>query len=403
MPAGASIRERFPFTGHLQGGILVFGIPLEFLLLGLTLAGVAIFHERALSVSLTGLASIAILKACHGFDLARHLRGEASLIVNLVGLLLGFAVLAHHFEASRVPDLMPRLLPDGWKGPFLLLILVFLLSTFLDNIAAALIGGTVAFTVFRGRVHIGYLAALTAASNAGGAGSVLGDTTTTMMWIAGIPAGDILHAFIGSFAALICFGIPAAWQQQRYQGISREPVAGIRIDWRRLAISALVLTAAAFANLWLGFPAAGVWAMLILGLPFLPVPWKILPGALRGAAFLSALVLCASLMPVASLPAASWPSALMLGFVSAFFDNIPLTRLALDQGGYDWGVLAYAVGFGGSLLWFGSSAGVALSARFGQMRSAGKWLRHGWHVAIAYIIGFAVLLAAAGWHPPVTP
>jgi len=42
------------------------------------------------------------------------------------------------------------------------------------------------------------------------------------------------------------------------------------------------------------------------------------------------------------------------------FDNIPLTRLALEQGGYDWAALAYAVGFGGSMLWFGSSAGVAV-------------------------------------------
>ena len=42
------------------------------------------------------------------------------------------------------------------------------------------------------------------------------------------------------------------------------------------------------------------------------------------------------------------------------FDNIPLTALALKQGGYDWGFLAYAVGFGGSMIWFGSSAGVAL-------------------------------------------
>ncbi len=45
--------------------------------------------------------------------------------------------------------------------------------------------------------------------------------------------------------------------------------------------------------------------------------------------------------------ARSWASALALGFVSAFFDNIPLTALALKQGGYDWGVLAYAVGLGG--------------------------------------------------------
>ena len=83
----------------------------------------------------------------------------------------------------------------------------------------------------------------------------------------------------------------------------------------------------------------------------------------------------ASMMPVEKLPAASWQTALGLGFVSAVFDNIPLTALALKQGGYDWGYLAYAVGFGGSMIWFGSSAGVALSNMYPEAKSVGQWLR----------------------------
>jgi hypothetical protein len=81
------------------------------------------------------------------------------------------------------------------------------------------------------------------------------------------------------------------------------------------------------------------------------------------------------------------------------FDNIPLTALALKQGGYDWGVLAYAVGFGGSMIWFGSSAGVALSNMYPEARSVGLWLRHGWFVPIAYIVGFFVMLGLLGWEP----
>ena len=48
--------------------------------------------------------------------------------------------------------------------------------------------------VFRGKVHIGYLAAIVAASNAGGSGSVVGDTTTTMMWIDGVSPLSVLEA-----------------------------------------------------------------------------------------------------------------------------------------------------------------------------------------------------------------
>ena len=88
-----------------------------------------------------------------------------------------------------------------------------------------------------------------------------------------------------------------------------------------------------------------------------------------------------------------------MGFVSAVFDNIPLTKLALDQGGYDWAVLAYCVGFGGSMIWFGSSAGVALSNLFPQARSVGAWIRHGWYVPVAYVVGFFVMLGLLGWHP----
>jgi Na+/H+ antiporter NhaD/arsenite permease-like protein len=127
--------------------------------------------------------------------------------------------------------------------------------------------------------------------------------------------------------------------------------------------------------------------------------WSVLPEATKGTIFLLSLVTCASMMPVEKLPAASWQSAMTLGFVSAVFDNIPLTALALKQGGFDWGMLAYTVGFGGSMIWFGSSAGVAISNMYPEAKNAGRWLYHGWHVTLAYVIGFFVLLAVLGWEP----
>jgi hypothetical protein len=129
---------------------------------------------------------------------------------------------------------------------------------FLDNIAAALIGGTIARIVFRGKAHIGYLAEVVAAANAGGAGSVVGDTTTTMMWIAGVSPLDVLHAFIASGAALIVVGIPASFQQQRFSLIVSEPRTDIRVDWNRVAIVAIILLAAIATNVVvnLKFPAA---------------------------------------------------------------------------------------------------------------------------------------------------
>ncbi|MGH8718222.1 MAG: citrate transporter [Burkholderiales bacterium] len=400
----------------------VFGIPTEFYLFAATLLGVALFHHRTLEVALTGLAAIVLYKlAFTGFrygdgipGFISHLGHEWVILTNLLGLLLGFALLSKHFEDSRVPEVLPRFLPDDWKGAFVLLWMIFVLSSFLDNIAAAMIGGTIAGIVFRGKVHIGYLAAIVAAANAGGAGSVVGDTTTTMMWIAGVSPLDVLHAFIAAGAAMFVFGIPASFQQHRYSPIISEPRAGIALDWSRLAIVAVILLAAIGTNVVvnLKFPTASdhfpfigaaVWIALIACAPWRQPDWKLLPAAFKGSVFLLSLILCASLMPVERLPKASWETSFGLGFVSAVFDNIPLTALAIKQGGYDWGVLAYAVGFGGSMIWFGSSAGVALSNLFPEAKSVGRWLRHGWHVAVAYIIGFFALYFILGWepHPPI--
>jgi hypothetical protein len=142
-----------------------------------------------------------------------------------------------------------------------------------------------------------------------------------------------------------------------------------------------------------------VWAVILMTAPLRRPDWELMPATFKGTIFLLALVTAASMMPVENLPAASWQTALGLGFVSAGFDNIPLTALALKQGGFDWGYLAYAVGFGGSMMWFGSSAGVALTNMFPEGKSVYLWLRFGWHVGVAYFIGFFVMLALIGWHP----
>ena len=408
----------FAFPAHAAEAPALLGIPVEFILFALTLLGVALFHHHTLAVALSGLFTITLYKLLvTGFHtgtglagLFGHLQLEWVVLTNLLGLLLGFALLARHFEDSGVPLVLPRFLPDDWKGAFVLLVMVFVLSSFLDNIAAALIGGTLAASVFRGRVHIGYLAAIVAASNAGGSGSVVGDTTTTMMWIHGVAPADVFHAYAAAIPALVLFGVIAARQQQAYQPIQKDASAGKHVDWARLGIVAWILAAAIAANIIINtqypqmsgafpFIGAAVWVAILLAVPLRKPDWSLLPDATKGSIFLLSLVVCASMMPVEKLPPASWQTAFGLGFVSAVFDNIPLTALALTQGGYDWGMLAYTVGFGGSIIWFGSSAGVALSNLFPETRSVGSWLKSGWHVAVAYVIGFFVMLAVVGWHP----
>ena len=401
---------------------VLLGIPGEFILFALTLIGVAVFHRRTLQVALSGLVAIVAYKLVFtGFDagpgltgLASHMRHEWVLLANLLCLLVGFALLADHFENSRLPDVLPRFLPDDWKGCFALLVAVFVLSGFLDNIAATLIGGTIAASVFKRKVHVGYLAAIVAAANAGGAGSVVGDTTTTMMWLGGVGPLTVIDAYVAATVALVACGIPAAMQQQRYAPIMKNEGPHPPLDWARIAIVALILAAAIaanvavnlrFRNLIGNFPAIGaaVWVVIIACAGWRRPGWTLIPEAFKGSAFLLALVTCASLMPVEKLPPASWHSSFSLGFISAVFDNIPLTALALRQGGYDWALLAFAVGFGGSMTWFGSSAGVALANVYPETKSVGRWIMHGWHVPVAYVAGFLAMLALRGWHPGAGP
>jgi Na+/H+ antiporter NhaD/arsenite permease-like protein len=389
-----------------EKGISVLGgrVPFAFVLFVLVLMGVALFHHHTLKVALGGVTAVTLYTAIFvsGVDLGHHFLEEGNhTLLNLGGLLLGFALLAKYFEHSGAPDHLPRLLPKAplWSA-FVLLAVVWILSSFLDNIAAAMIGGVIAKTAFRGRVTVGYIAAIVAASNAGGAWSVVGDTTTTMMWIAGVSALDVLHAVVASAVALLCLGFFAASAQNKVQTIHVDP-AGERkpIDWVQILIVALILAGAITTNIKLDRPYVGVWVAILLGSLLRKAAWEEIPGAAKGALFLLSLVWCASLMPVEALPEASWQTAFGLGFVSAVFDNIPLTKLAIDQGGYDWGMLAYCVGFGGSMVWFGSSAGVAISKDFPEARNAGRYVREGWPVVLAYVLGFFAMLLALGWQP----
>src|ERR1041384_878316 len=307
--------ERALFVGMIVAAALraALGVPFEFVLFGAPLAGVAVFHRHTLQVALAGLSAIVLYKlAFTGFKtggglpgLGVHLLDEWVILTNLLGLLLGFALLSRHFEEGKVPALLPRWLPDDWKGGFVLLVMIFVLSSFLDNIAAALIGGAMAHQLFKAKVHIGYLAAIVAASNAGGSGSVVGDTTTTMMWIDGVHPLQVLEAYIASGVAMAIFGVPAAIQQQRYSPILKQTHAYLRVDWARVFIVALILVAAIVANVTMNvrfpevadrfpFIGAAVWLAILVTAPLRRPDWEVLPETFKGTIFLLSLVTAAS-------------------------------------------------------------------------------------------------------------
>jgi Na+/H+ antiporter NhaD/arsenite permease-like protein len=400
-------------TGETVPALL--GAPIEYYLFGLMLAGVALFHRRALPISIVGLTAIVGYEALvthfptgrGAGALVLHAKHEWVTVANLLLLLVGFELLSNHFERSNLPDHLPNILPDNWTGGLALLVAVFFMSAFLDNIAAAVLGGVVARHVYKGRVSVGFLASIVAASNAGGAGSVIGDTTTTLMWLHGVSPLLVLPAYIAAIPALLIIAPLGAWAQHRYQPILAHDEPGHPLHWRRIWIVGIILLAAVAANVtanllgngeenapWLGI---ALWLAILATSRVCPPDWKVMKAAAKGALFLCALVAAASLMPLKALPTPSWQSSFGLGALSSVFDNIPLTALALAQGGYDWALLAFAVGFGGSMTWFGSSAGVAITNEFPEARSLKRWISQGWFVPVAYVVGFFLMLALWGW------
>lgn len=390
----------------------LYGIRYEMIIFGLILLGVAIFYNKTMHVAIIGLLALCFYKYefLQGFSVIHKLfgytnesgewvKGSWNTYLNLALMLPGFSILANIFEESRFPAVLPRYLPKGALGAAVLLLFVFILSTFLDNIAAAIIGCSMASTLYKGKVHIGYIAAICAASNAGGAGSVVGDTTTTLIWIYGKDPLVLAHAFIPAIAAFIVIAFFGAREQWRYTQDVFEPQGGINVETRRIALVGLILAGAIVFNYFFEFPALGIWLAILIGTPFVKINFKEGLTAIESTVFLIALVFCAELVPIDSVPDASILSTMAIGFVSSVFNNIPLTQLCLIKGGYDWALISYAVGFGGSMIWFGSSAGVAVCNVFPKARSFMNWLRYGWHIPVAFVVGFGVYLVTLGWDP----
>lgn len=390
----------------------IYGIRYEMIIFGLLLLGVAVFYNKTMHVAVIGLLCLCFYKYefIEGFSVIHKLigytnaqgewvKGSWNTYLNLALMLPGFAILANIFEQSRFPAVLPRYLPSGMWGAMTLLGFVFILSTFLDNIAAAIIGCSMAATLYKNKVHIGYIAAICASSNAGGAGSVVGDTTTTLIWIYGKDPLVLAHAFIPALAAFAVIAFFGSRQQHLYTQDTFIPQGDVSVENRRLALVGLILAGAIIFNYFFEFPALGIWLAILLGSPFVKINFKEGLNAIESTVFLIALVFCAELVPIDSVPDASILSTMAIGFVSSVFNNIPLTQLCLIKGGYDWALISYAVGFGGSIIWFGSSAGVAICNIFPKARSFMNWLRYGWHIPFAFVVGFGVYLITLGWDP----
>lgn len=385
-------------------------VPMEFVIYAMMLLGIATFTRDNITVATFGFMGILIYKLTYNpnFELLERLMGvnniyeqiiegdfrfkEWFVVFNLLGIFLGLPIMASHFMKSKLVDVIIPSLRQDWTTPLLLLIVVFVLSVLINDITATLIGVVAAIIMFSGKLHIGYVVAIVATANIGGIGNISDVLPNNIISSLGVTTKDILLAYIGGFVAFVVFApISAIAQYKKEALVIPEANHRIFINSKHLIATILIIGISIITKYTLNSSAIGVWVGIAISTCFVQTDWKVFERTIPCSVFLMLLIFAAGLMPVDELPQASTVTTFALGLVSSFFNNIPLMKLALEQEGYNLPLLIYSINLGGSLLWFGSAAGIAISNIATEARAVSRWVYYGWFVVLAYIIGFLSL------------
>jgi Na+/H+ antiporter NhaD/arsenite permease-like protein len=313
-------------------------------------------------------------------------------------------------------------------------LLAFFISPVADNLTTALIMSTVLVTIDRTRKEFLVPGAINivVAANAGGAWSPFGDITTLMAWQAGkAPFVDFFFVFPSSFGGWLL----TAWLLSRFVpnekpvfDASGEGVVHMRYG-ARFVIGLGVFTIFSAVMCEQLFHIPPVWGMMF-GLALLSLHSFYLQRFHKEDSFdvyasarhieLDTLVFFFGILAaVGALHYAgylglvangydiigpTWAN-ICVGLVSAVVDNVPVMSAILKanpQMGVDqWLFVAMTAGIGGSLISFGSAAGVGV---MGKLRGTYTFMAHmrlAWTVALGYILSVViwyVQFETLGWY-----
>jgi Na+/H+ antiporter NhaD/arsenite permease-like protein len=300
--------------------------------------------------------------------------------------------------------------------------LAFFISPVADNLTTALILSTVLFTIDKKNMAFLVPGAINivVAANAGGAWSPFGDITTLMAWTAGKGAFvDFLYLFPASFlgwaitAFLLSMSVPDG--EPAFDATTeKKPVVqdgGMGVVY--LGVGTIVI--AVLGHQFFHFPA--MWGMMF-GLALLKLYSVHLEkggrhtfniyinmqkvendtllfffgilSAVGALHFLGFLEYIHDLYGMIGSTAAN----IGVGFLSAVVDNVPVMSAILKSSpemGLDlWMLVTMTAGVGGSLISFGSAAGVGVMGRLRGIYTFGSHMKHAWTILVGYIASIAV-------------
>ena len=302
--------------------------------------------------------------------------------------------------------------------------LAFFISPIADNLTTALILSTVLITIERKNVAFLVPGAINivVAANAGGAWSPFGDITTLMAWTAGKGTFvDFLFLFPASIigylvtAFLLSKFVPDSYPD--FDASKEKTPVLMQGANKVIALGIITIASAVLSHQILHLPA--MWGMMF-GLALLKMYQYRLKRvynsdlnifesmskienntllfffgilAAVGALYFIGWLALAAVVYDPNVLGPTW-SNIGVGFLSAIVDNVPVMSAVLkaspDMGIEQWMLVTLTAGVGGSMISFGSAAGVGVMGKLPGIYTFGAHMKYSWTIVIGYFVSVAI-------------
>jgi Na+/H+ antiporter NhaD/arsenite permease-like protein len=393
--------------------------------------------NKAASALLTGVICWMIYSL---FDSNRELVSEnlshhLSEIAGILFFLLGAMVIVELIDAHDGFEIITERIQNTNKRKLVWIIgfITFFLSAILDNLTTTIVMVSLLRKLIPShKDRLIFAGLVVIAANAGGAWSPIGDVTTTMLWIGKqiTTSNIIIKTFLPS---LVCFVIPAFIIGMQLKGsIERDESKKEKLlssSYERRTVFIIGIACLLFVPIFKTITHLPPYMGIIFGLGLMWVLTEMVHSgkdesekglfsvnhALRKIDTPSILFFLGILLAVTALQSTGILTSLsktlndsignisiitiIIGFLSAIVDNVPLVAAAQGMYGLDqyptdhffWEFLAYCSGTGGSILIIGSAAGVAA---MGMERIQFGWYlkKIAWLAILGYLAGAGVFL-----------
>ncbi len=313
----------------------------------------------------------------------------AMTIVELVDAYEGFTLITDRIKSLNKVKLL-------WTVS----VLTFFLSAVLDNLTTTIVMVSLMKKLIKDReTRLFFCGMIVVSANAGGAWTVIGDVTTTMLWIGDkISTFEVMKALI--LPSLFCMTLPLIIASLMLKGdVVRPDVDDHNKNktlkpWHSNLFLALGFCGLIFVPIFKSITHLPPFMGMMFSLSIIWMVSEIVKhdldeatrsstnvvGVLKKIDTASILFFLGILLAVGTLQAsgvlqslAGWLTevvpnmqvvALIIGLLSAIVDNVPLVAAGIGMYDYPkddtfWLFLAYCAGTGGSCLIIGSAAGVA--------------------------------------------